>query len=295
MKLHDTKAFLTMSLAVFSFYPVFRVFWNGQSTLLIALCMVLSYTWLRRNKEGLAGVGLALGLLKPQLVITLLLVMMYRRRWRFVFGFATGAAMLAVVSAIMVGSNGLASYVALMQSASSPHGFAGIVPAFMVSIRGTVARLTQLFSLHFGASLTAAEEGVFTAILCLPVLALLLSIWRGNWDTSSDRFQIQYALTIVASLLLSYHLYDYDLSLLMIPGFLVAGYFSSRGELRTGLLLVCAAHVGPFLPWFFFDKPGWAQTLQVLILALAMPLIRHARPAGSLSEGKGVTPCQSSV
>ena len=278
------KTVLTISLAVFSFYPVFRVFWNGQTTLLIALCLVLTYVWLREGKETLAGMALGLGLLKPQLIVTLLLVLIYRRRWRSVLGFGASAFMLMVLSAIAVGSRGLRSYLALVVSIPYWNGFGGMVPGFMVNIRGTVARIAQPLTSFFGVRVTSAQVTALTGLLSLPVLALLLFIWKGLWNTGSDKFRLQYALTMMGSLLLSFHLYDYDVSLLLIAGFLVADYFASRGEKRKGLLLICAGHVGHFLPWFFFDKPGWAQSVQIVIVALAIPLIRRVGSGGCTSE-----------
>ena len=292
-KSYSLRTFVTISLAVLSFYPVARVFGYGQSSLWVAFWVALSYFWLKGGKDLLSGMGLAAGLLKPQLVLTLLLVLLYRRRWRFVLGFAATASVLLGLSAILVGEKGLSSYLALLQSAISPDGFGAIAPVLMPNIRGTAARLTQALVPYFNAPLTSAGAAALTALLSLPVLAIVLWIWKGQWNTDSDRFQLQYAITIICSLLLSPHLGDHDLSLLVIVGFLASGYFSSRGNAKAGLLFICTGHLGYFLTVLFSENHVRAQIIQVLVLALAIPLIKQMRYASHPSGRTGMTSDQA--
>ena len=54
------RPFLVRVVTVFSFFPVFEGLWQGQSSFIVLLAFTLTYRALRRNREGEAGVALAL-------------------------------------------------------------------------------------------------------------------------------------------------------------------------------------------------------------------------------------------
>jgi hypothetical protein len=67
-------------------------------------------------------------------------------------------------------------------------------------------------------------------VLLLLSLALMFFVaWRCR-SARSQTFNLNFSLALVATLLVSYHVVSYDLSVLLIPIFLVANYLLEKGD-----------------------------------------------------------------
>ena len=109
--------------------------------------------------------------------------------------YMTGGA-LAVVSLAMVGQQGVFDLAAILKSMGN-YTFV-VRPALMPNVRG----LSNALALggNFEATLT-------TAVISLALYALCLYIWRGKFDVGSSGFDLKFSLTLVTTVLISYHLY----------------------------------------------------------------------------------------
>ena len=67
---------------VLAYLPLLELLLIGQSSTLVLLGLVGTYAALKAGRPGLAGVGLALLLLKPQLAVLTILLLLLARAWR---------------------------------------------------------------------------------------------------------------------------------------------------------------------------------------------------------------------
>ncbi len=97
------------------FFPAWMNFAVGQDMPLILFCVSLSVWLLRRKRDFLAGLVLALCGAKFQLFLLLPVLIVARRLWRLGLGLTTGAAALLAVSAAVAGWAWPARYYALLE------------------------------------------------------------------------------------------------------------------------------------------------------------------------------------
>src|SRR5581483_1660708 len=196
----------------FVFAPVALNFLQGQDLSVLLLIYVLLYRALRKNQMFLAGCVLAVGLFKPHLVLPCFVILFVARRsWKFVFGFATIAAVLGTISLAISGWRALLAYPLFVLSLSKVR-LAGYSPTSMANLRGLL-------------SLVLPQSSAQTALLVLGSIALLgMAVigwknveWRADQRLSNSRFDLAFASTVIVTLLVSYHLSPHDLALLLLP------------------------------------------------------------------------------
>lgn len=217
-------------LAAVSYYPLFTTLLLGQVSILLLFSLSLSFYCLRRRQNWEAGAALAILLLKPQLLALLLLLLLLGRCWRVLGGLIVAGLGSYLLCAISLGFGWPVSYVEVLLRISTSPNLTIISPYAMQSWRGLTANL-------FG------ESGLglaFLTLLALATLALLLLIWRSmGWQPTTEHWPLAYAATVIAVVLTSYHLLPHDLTLLLLPGLVLADYvFSMKVTNRDWWLAV---------------------------------------------------------
>jgi hypothetical protein len=268
----SARDFLTTILITFAFLPVVQIFSNGQSTPLILLALTVTYLALRHNRDLLAGFTLALGLIKPQLVVVLLAILLYHRRWRAVLAFGATGALLLVASWVTVGTEGLMSYLVLMRNLGSENAFYGLQPGPMANLRGTVYRFGLLYQAWSGSQLSPATQRVVTWLLSAVISFLVLRVWRTPWEPASPAFALRFSHTIAGGLLVSPHLFGQDLALLILPAFLVLDYFQRRARTSQAYKMIASGHIAPVISLGILGDIGLAQVMVLLLLAFMFSL-----------------------
>ncbi len=86
---------LLFALLLASMLPVFIAFLMGQSTMILLLGLTLVATGLRGRNDAAAGLGLAMLLIKPQLVVIPVALLVWRGRLRGLAYFAVGCLVVA--------------------------------------------------------------------------------------------------------------------------------------------------------------------------------------------------------
>ena len=251
--------------------PFFVTVVQGQDSLLLLLIYSGVFVELKQRRELRAGCLLALGLFRPQLVIPFVVPFLLKRRWKFVAGFAVVASMLAAVSVGLVGWHGLAHWLGLIKAENV--GLAGgatlaersVHPTAMANLRGllSAALLTRIPEFWVNAVSLGVSALLFIGILLL---------WKGELDPLSRRFDRIVAATVTGILLISYHLYPHDLSLILLP---LALSFSAieRAPQQTrsgGNALVAASLLLPLA--FLYALSSGQRSLFVLSLPLLLIL-----------------------
>jgi hypothetical protein len=220
-----------------SFYPIFITIVHGQDSILVTFLLVATFVALKYRRHTLAGILLGLGLFKPQLVLPMAAILTYKRDWKAVMGFFFVSIVLAIVTLGMVGWQGIKRFLWLVSQINQQHYT--IAPANMANVRGFFESMVAGYSPKL-SSMTIA-------LISLGLVIWLLLKWRGPFQPDQPSFNLQFSLTILTTLMTSYHLYVHDLTLLIIPAFLGLGHVLSAGTVHiTRLLHLCLA----ILFWF---------------------------------------------
>jgi glycosyl transferase family 87 len=185
------------------FAPVLLNFVQGQDSVLLLLLLVLAFAALKREQPMVAGMWLACGLFKFHLVLPILLVLLFRKRWRLLGGFAAGAVVLVSVSAAISGVGWLAVYARFLTGLSKLP-MAGIHPEEMANLWGLATLLSP------------PSAWIPLTVACsLAVLGLAIRGW------SRAGMELGFANVVVAATLVSYHLSPHDLTVVLLPMALV--------------------------------------------------------------------------
>lgn len=99
--------------ALLGFFPVAFALLIGQSTLLVAFGMALSWWLLRGRREVAAGLALALIVVKPQDAFLVPLALLVARRWRPLLAFAIASGFLGLLMVVSLGLSGLRQFEAV--------------------------------------------------------------------------------------------------------------------------------------------------------------------------------------
>jgi hypothetical protein len=196
----------------FFFVPVIVAIWQGQDSILFLLLCCLTWRQLQSGKDLSAGCILALALFRFQLTIPIAILFAIRRGWRFSAGFLTAGAAVVLLSIALVGRTGATALIHLL-SASSLSADAGSVAQRAMAIHPLA--MPNLFGLLYALGTRHLSPSLAFAITALVSLAAFLTcayrIYREPQDT------VAFGIAILCSVLISYHLYIHDASLLLLP------------------------------------------------------------------------------
>jgi hypothetical protein len=211
-------------LVLLGFFPVLVALLQGQDVILLLLLNAMAFVALKRNADTLAGCWLGLSVFKFQLVVPLILILLCWKRTKVVQSFLLTASGLAAISVAITGWAGALRY----------PGYVLHFEEFME--RGGIAvDMPNLRGLVEGSTLTRGLSGVHMITVALSICLVAWVIVKGRGRThSSQQFDLQFSLAMVAAVLASYHAFPYDLSLLVIPLLLVVRYAIEKAPLPRG-------------------------------------------------------------
>ena len=234
------------------FLPIYIALMQDQDSILLLAIFATAGLMLAQRRDALAGVALALGLFKFQVVLPVALLYVLWRRWKFAGAFAATGAGLAALSVAMVGLAGARSYEATLLTMSTrsitPQQQASVAlfPVAMANLRGLVTNL-GLGSLSPGA--------IQMVVLILSVIAFgAVAIRRRS-----------FAVAVTTAIVVAYHVYPHDLSLLLLPIGCAIGSIE-RGARRwaiSGIVLVSFIVAGPTI-LLFLDNRIYLLSLVIL-------------------------------
>lgn len=254
-------------LACLAFFPIVIALIQGQDSILLLFLYCLAWAALERSSELWAGSWLALGLYKYHLVVPFVLPMW--RRKKLIASFLSGIALLGLVSVSITGWPSLLGYPRYVWR--SEHE-----PKYILnSPRGLIANFRGLISAVVPA---AHPEVAASLIVLLSVLALLLMLRAAGktaWGDSGSRRALL-ALNLVGTVLLSYHIYVHDLSLLFLAIVVVLDILLSSPPIpkwtRTTLWLCIAILF--FTPLYLVLSlrytQFWIMTIVLLVFFIAL-------------------------
>jgi hypothetical protein len=241
--LHVADDYFFLLLLTLGYLPLHGTLGGGQSDAFMLLTYTLTFVALKAERPAWAGLALAIGLIKFHLVLPFALVMLLRKQWRFVGGFAAGAMVVTMFSIVISGWKVLVEYPRLILSMQSlPYG--GFHPTQMPNIRGFIYLIT-------------ARETPLGLLIAIGLACAILTARK--WTNLESGF----SATVAMALFTSYHAYLPDLLILLIP-FFVMGTYANRFELLPSFLF-CMLAV-PVIPYWFVQM----RCLAILAIPLAL-------------------------
>ncbi len=229
------SALLVLALA---FYPLLRAVPGGQNTALSILLLALAVRLEHDEAPFWAGLALAGLLFKPQFGVVIVPLLLLTRRWRVLAGWLTGAGILVVVSALLMGGMWLTDW--WEQAAAFRDQNVAANGANFVSVPGFFENLLGM------GDTTAFVIGY--AVAAGFGLAVAYFWWRHPRSHHLERYALAAAAVVLAAPQTLY----YDAGLLLIGLAAVAAAFSGRGAILVGSLAA--------LSWVHLaaDDLGWS-------------------------------------
>jgi hypothetical protein len=190
------------------FYPIALALMQGQDSILLLLLLAAALVALDHGFEMTAGMMVALGLFKMQIVIPIALLFLLWRRWRFFGGFALSAVVVSLISLWVVGFGQTAAYARSLFSVGTSLVAANQFPlrvSIMANLRGL---FFGLMGFRFPALWIQAVTIVISAVVLLSV-----AVFTSHKHRTTDALVV----AITASVIVSYYVFIHDLSVLLIP------------------------------------------------------------------------------
>jgi hypothetical protein len=212
-------------VAAVAFVPLLENLTSSQKGTVCLLILTATFLLLDRRRPFAAGLVFGLLAFKPQLTLVIAVAMLLKRQGRFVAGgAATGAALVGLC--FLLGTDVCRQYFEFATGAADYMRNAGYDLHKSHCLYG-------FFTLLFGVGTSAKAA---TALTAGGVVLLLVRMLRGNLRPGTPRFSVQFSGLVVATLLLSPHLFTYDLTILLLPAFLLLFLIGAGGRLRLASL-----------------------------------------------------------
>ncbi len=258
-------------LGAFAFFPVYQSLLEGQISPTLLLSIVLLWRCLRVGGAAnwWAGVSLALGLIKPHLIILFVIYLLYKRNWRALSGFTVSAAALYLLTTTFAGFDWPFVYLNTLGWLNAQINHYGMLPQVMFNWHSLLARFGLDNSLLLGA------------LIALTLIALGYACWRSDSAPTSTPAQeagnserervgaleLQLAATTLATAITSVYLYTHDLIMLLFSGAVLLGWAAQqRWPIWISTLLI-ANLLAPML--IFVGQPLDALFVATILLAFA--------------------------
>ncbi|HYP20010.1 MAG TPA: glycosyltransferase 87 family protein, partial [Chloroflexia bacterium] len=260
---------------------------QGQSSGVIMFGMAVGIARLRRGDDLGGGVALGLLLLKLQWLPFLVLVLLFKGRWRALLGIAATGLALLLLSLLTISTGWIPGFLDMLQRAQRFDPALALTPWASHSLTG------QLAALFFGtdANVNAAGNEVIrniTLVATLLAAGLVVVLWRGQWRPGSRNWDGAMSITILAAAFTNLQLNTHDLCLLALPAALGVAYFrasagqESLGRVWYGLVLITYLATSLAFPLLFAAPLRLMPLLLGLMMVLVtVSLLRSHAPAST--------------
>ena len=204
--------------------PVFLNLKNGQLNIWLGICAGEYVRALSQSKPLKAGAWLGGWLLKPQLLIFILPLMLFRKSYKELAGFAASTLVVGLISFGLVGSDGLLGLANLLLD--SAQGGASSFPQYMINWR--------MLGLHVG-SFTSQTVGwiVIIAGSILTAYFAFRTFLIGKQDSGPDREVLWFFGVLAATLAVTWHSHG-AMAIVLIPPML---YLLMKEKLEKRLFI----------------------------------------------------------
>jgi Glycosyltransferase family 87 len=291
----DTVQWRRYALWAIAAAPVWSTLMGGTFSLWVCVGVAGFVLAMQESREVSAGVWLGLVAFKPQYLPAILVLLVARRSWRALAGFAGAMVALLAVSLPWVGVDGYRKFFSLLASFTNKGAKFSAHSELMWNVRGLLTRLIERGSLSAANSdswLTLKHDALTSRIsLALFACGLLAVVWARKFHL---RFHL--ALTICLMVILSPHGHVHDTILMLVAVALAWSIAAESAVLSVRTqTFIATSTVGLSVAFFSSRDP-----LSLLALATYIALtywiwtLRTLRPLLS-KDADRVTPCLSDV
>jgi hypothetical protein len=197
----QTEEIWVLGISGLLFAPLFVAYLKGQDSTFLLLGVSLWTFGLLTARDRVAGLGLALAAIRPQVALVLAIPFLFKQRRVWWWFLAWGLILLAYCY-LLVGVQGLEGFVQVLLFSGQG---TGIDVDKMITLMGAILRLFP--NIDPGLFHIIGYGGYALAILFLCFL----------WAKSRALEFKQVGLAILLSMVFSPHMHNHDLSLLLIP------------------------------------------------------------------------------
>jgi hypothetical protein len=269
-------------LATLAFFPVWYCLLQGQDSILLVLLFALSFWLWKRGRNDAAGLAVAMGLFRPQLVLPFVLVAFLAGKWKFIRGFIPGAVLVLLVSAAVVGVQGMADYARILMSQGMQESAGALAQQWQVHL-GLMPTLRGLLWIILPGSVPG---NIRNSLLILGTLAGLLWAAKGLRGVKDGvAFDMAFATAVAAVTLVSFHSLPHDFSLMILPLLIGGGVFApvdDRAERGNPYTWMTVGFLLFFTPLYFVlifaEKVGLLVIPSVVFLWLIGSWVRSCLP-----------------
>lgn len=255
-------------LCALAFFPILVCLLNGQDCIVILLCFTGAFAAMKHRRDFLAGACFGLALLKFQYVAPMLAIFLLSRKWKLFAGWTVTAAALMLASVAVAGWHSTLEY---------PHALLVLSQSSTdLTVTTDMPNLRSIIEHLLGTSSLATN-----AILALVSLTLITFVARrSTFDPRKPSFGLDFSLAVAVSLIVSYHLWTHDLTLLLLPLLLVSEALlegslarSARSVLLPVVVLLFFSPLAVLLASLNWLVPAlfWAMVVFAVGIAIAIP------------------------
>jgi hypothetical protein len=198
---------LLLCAATFLFDPTFSGFMNGQDIALLLFGVVVWMWGIFHEKYFVAGLGLSLSTIRPQIALFLAIPFLFRQRQVF-WGFALGALTLAAISVGLLKMNGTLKFIESLRYIENTIWYENH-SLDMPTISGIIRR-------NFTVTNVALAKGFVW--ICYGLGIACFSAW---WHKSKEITEKHIGLIVLFGIFLLPYAHYHELTLLLIPIFCI--------------------------------------------------------------------------
>ena len=242
---------VAIPLIFLAFWPVAQALPEGQDSLFLFALVALAFHQFVEKKDYSAGAILGLAFFKFQFIIPILAILFFRRRYKVALGAAAVGVAVVIASWALIGNTGMLDYWQMLRFHGPDAGFR------MPNIRGLMEAIT----------------GGYAPVSTI-VVSLLAVVWAalGRVRNRADEF----CAAIAATILVSYHMHDYDMVLLLLP-VMVLFERAARERNWAGVIL-------PGIFYFAFLQPVLARLQMWYLYALPVAAMLFVFSRGGVRQ-----------
>jgi hypothetical protein len=257
-------------LALGLFFPMLIAEAQGQDSVLSLFLFTLAFESLNRNRYMLAGVFLGLITYKPQLVLPAILILLFtaKKRSSILAGFVITCLGLVLLAAAAIGWRSTLAYPEYLAR------FKPMDPLEMPNIFGVV---NAIFRSHPNSNY------ILFVTSFLSIAILVVTCWLLNFRQSNVKSA--YTVLITATLLIAYHTYVHDMTVLLLPLLFVWNWLAETGlnSKNRKLLATCLVLLSA-LPMFYWSPQIYAYALMAFLAALWWEVYRDGFTDGGVER-----------
>jgi hypothetical protein len=234
---------------------------HGQISLLALVALYAAWEALRRGRNYAGGIALGLLAYKVSLFAPILALCVLAREWRIVGGALAAAVCQFAFALPWVGLSGLTTYVTSIQAVATQPDLIAAKPILMHSLRT-----------FWTALLPSALAVAAYVASALGVLVVAAAAWRRSSQSPLNRI----GLASIVSVLVSPHLYVYDL-VVLAPFIIASAETALAGRTRSLRLWSTSGYLAPL--WSIpFAAAGLHASTIVFVMWLVV-FCRETAPA----------------